>query len=368
MVIDSTGLVGIGTSTPTFKLDVTGTARLTGQLTGATANFSGNAAFGTTKIALGGSGGFGGSAGFWLEGVSNNFTINSSVNGAIEFLSGSGSTNSYTGQDNAVARKTATTNFSAGITSYYNQYKSVLNATGNAFANTLYVRGFFVDAGTITPNSTTVIPIGFENVSGTNLLNSTSGSTLIGGQFGTLNASSKLQVNSTTQGVLIPRMSTSDKNAIASPATGLQVYDNTNNTPNYYTGTSWANMGSSVYKTSVTTVGTSENLVSGKIREVKRLIFRGSTGGSGTVTIPLTGYSPELILNLTGTFVLDASFTVPMPYSDFQYVGGDIVTTNVNISYRPGTNSIQISALGTYAGSSTAINSTYVAIIEFQEN
>ena len=185
---------------------------------------------------------------------------------------------------------------------------------------------------------------------------------------GTPSASSAvLEVTSTTQGFLQPRMTTVEKNAIATPATSLQVFDTTNNTPNYYTGTSWANMGGSVYKTAVQDIGTSENLVSGKIRPVKRLIFRGSTGPSGTVTIPLTGYSPELILNLTGTFVLDATFTVPLNYSSYSIVGGDVVTTNISITYRPSTNLIQISATGTYAGEPNVINSSYVAIIEFQE-
>jgi hypothetical protein len=42
-------------------------------------------------------------------------------------------------------------------------------------------------------------------------------------------ASSKLTIESTTQGVLFPRMTTTQKIAIASPATGLVVYDTTLN-------------------------------------------------------------------------------------------------------------------------------------------
>ena len=52
-------------------------------------------------------------------------------------------------------------------------------------------------------------------------------------------ASSKLTIESTTQGFLPPRMTTTEKNAIATPATGLMVYDNTLNRPCFYNGTSW---------------------------------------------------------------------------------------------------------------------------------
>lgn len=43
----------------------------------------------------------------------------------------------------------------------------------------------------------------------------------------TVNASAKLQIDSTTQGFMPPRMTTTQKNAIASPAAGLVVYDTT---------------------------------------------------------------------------------------------------------------------------------------------
>jgi hypothetical protein len=42
-------------------------------------------------------------------------------------------------------------------------------------------------------------------------------------------ASAKVQIDSTTQGVLFPRMTTTQKNAIATPATGLVVFDTTLN-------------------------------------------------------------------------------------------------------------------------------------------
>ena len=50
-----------------------------------------------------------------------------------------------------------------------------------------------------------------------------------------------LQVTSTTQGVLFPRMTTTQKLAISSPAEGLHVYDLTLHQTSYYNGTVWIN-------------------------------------------------------------------------------------------------------------------------------
>src|SRR5262252_3920412 len=49
-----------------------------------------------------------------------------------------------------------------------------------------------------------------------------------------------LDVKSTTKGMLIPRLTATQKNAIVSPATGLLVYQ-TNSTPGfyYYSGSAW---------------------------------------------------------------------------------------------------------------------------------
>lgn len=51
--------------------------------------------------------------------------------------------------------------------------------------------------------------------------------------------SSALQINSTTQGFLPPRMTTVQKNAISSPVAGLTVYDSTLQSIAFHNGTSW---------------------------------------------------------------------------------------------------------------------------------
>ena len=56
---------------------------------------------------------------------------------------------------------------------------------------------------------------------------------------GSANASAQLDVNSTTRGFLKPKMTTVQKNAIATPAAGLEIYDTDLNRPCFYNGTSW---------------------------------------------------------------------------------------------------------------------------------
>ena len=70
-----------------------------------------------------------------------------------------------------------------------------------------------------------------------------SGNTTIAGSAGigtaTPNASAKLDVSSTTQGFLPPRMTTTQRDAIAGPATGLTIYNTTIKAFQVYNGTAW---------------------------------------------------------------------------------------------------------------------------------
>ena len=55
-------------------------------------------------------------------------------------------------------------------------------------------------------------------------------------------ASAVLEVTSTTRGFLPPRMTSAQRDAISSPATGLTVYQTTNNYLSLYNGTNWQNI------------------------------------------------------------------------------------------------------------------------------
>tara|TARA_R110002012_G_scaffold320300_1_gene543191 strand:+ start:21 stop:725 length:705 start_codon:yes stop_codon:yes gene_type:complete len=57
--------------------------------------------------------------------------------------------------------------------------------------------------------------------------------------IGTTSPNALLDVSSTTNGVLLPRMTTTQVNAISAPNNGLTVYNTTLNTLCFYNGTSW---------------------------------------------------------------------------------------------------------------------------------
>lgn len=52
-------------------------------------------------------------------------------------------------------------------------------------------------------------------------------------------ASALVTINSTAQGVVLPRMTTTQRDAISSPAEGLMIFDLTTHKLNYHNGTSW---------------------------------------------------------------------------------------------------------------------------------
>jgi hypothetical protein len=67
-------------------------------------------------------------------------------------------------------------------------------------------------------------------------------------------ASSILEIRSTSKGILLPRLTTTERNNISSAATGLIIYNTSTNKFNYYNGAGWVEMvsGSGSGVTSVT--------------------------------------------------------------------------------------------------------------------
>lgn len=78
------------------------------------------------------------------------------------------------------------------------------------------------------------------------------------------NSSAMLDVASTTSGMLTPRMTQAQRNAIATPATGLLIYQ-TDVVPGfyYYNGTAWVTFSSNLYNNTYQVVGTAGANITG---------------------------------------------------------------------------------------------------------
>lgn len=61
----------------------------------------------------------------------------------------------------------------------------------------------------------------------------------IGDNPNTINSSSLLELESTTKGVLLPRLTETQRDAISTPPTGLWIFNTTANMPQYYDGAGW---------------------------------------------------------------------------------------------------------------------------------
>jgi hypothetical protein len=132
---------------------------------------------------------------------------------------------------------------------------------------------------------------------------------LIGSFAGATNASALLEVTSTTKGFLPPRMTTTEKNAIGTPAAGLVVYDNTLTALNVYNGTSWVTLGaSSAYSVASVTTTYSETATSGT-----KIIKADTTSGAFTINLPTAvGNTATIIIKKvagSGALTIDGNGT-----------------------------------------------------------
>ena len=80
-----------------------------------------------------------------------------------------------------------------------------------------------------------------QNVAGTDVLTVAGGAVGIGTD--SPNASSIFEVSSFIKGFLPPRMSTTQRDAISTPAEGLEIYNTTTKEPNFFDGADWQTAG-----------------------------------------------------------------------------------------------------------------------------
>jgi hypothetical protein len=245
------GNILIGTTTDAgFKLDVNGTARVQDNFTIAKTTASALTVNLTSLVAQ------------------NNFLNILNGTDGLLFTSRGNATTGSMGLPANSAEITSFQKAALGIILHNTAYLAIgtnttermrlVGSTGNVLIGTTTDAGYKLDvngtariSGAVT--TTTTITAG-GNIQGTNLIStanmwcqnilygtnffvSLNGSAIFGGTSS--NASAILQADSTTKGFLPPRMTTTQRNAIASPAAGLVVYDNTDNKHYGYNGTTW---------------------------------------------------------------------------------------------------------------------------------
>ena len=228
--------LGIGTNAPTLPLDVNGQARIVGTLnvgnTGSVGNISlkrtsdGSDVGGIRADASGTQiGGFG---------YSSNILLNNGATGTsgIVFSTGGERMRLFGATGNLGIGIATDAGFKLDVngTARVSGTLGVKTASGQqriAFANAdqIYI-GLGANNNQIGANSSNRLYIGSE---GDLPIYTLAGGTVIVADLANpaSSASAKLRIDSTTQGFLPPRMTTTQKNAIATPAAGLVVYDTT---------------------------------------------------------------------------------------------------------------------------------------------
>jgi hypothetical protein len=131
-------------------------------------------------------------------------------------------------------------------------------------------------------------------------------------------SSAQLDVKSTTKAFYPPRMTTAQKNAIASPQAGAVVFDNTLNQLSFYNGSAWVESGSSL---SLPYIGTYTSPIftpGGSTLDI--------SNNSGTEAIGITGRSNAVV---TGAGVYGVANSTS-PLTDIAGVSGMTASTNSN--------------------------------------
>ena len=122
-------------------------------------------------------------------------------------------------------------------------------------------------------------------------------------------ASSLLDVSSTSKGLLAPRMTVTQRNAIVNPANGLIIFNTTSGCPNYYNNGNWSEWCGSVVNPLITTLSCGTATVTGSL-------MSNQAANAVSVSVPYTGgngaqYTAQ---SVTSTGVLGLTATLSVGY------------------------------------------------------
>jgi len=133
--------------------------------------------------------------------------------------------------------------------------------------------------------------------------------------------SSMLDISSTTAGMLTPRMTTSQRNLISNPATGLLIYDTDDNLFYFYDGTVWLPMSS-------TQIRTNYKLV----KSIADLADELAVGGGSKYIL-----NENFLYEINGIISFDYPIDLNGAYIRGQDTGEDILLNNSGNTFFSGT-------------------------------
>lgn len=127
-------------------------------------------------------------------------------------------------------------------------------------------------------------------------------------------STSALDITSTTKGILIPRMTTAQRDAITTPASGLQIYNTDCKMLNYWSGTCWISMSKALPSPGAITSSGTTVFCAGQSRTYSVAAVPGATTYTWTVpagTVITSGQGTTSIGatfgNISGSVCVDAS-------------------------------------------------------------
>ena len=257
--------VGIGVLAPTTTLDVGGTANISGNTTvGGTLGITGNTTIGGTL-------GITGVTTFNVGALSSTFptdrgttgyALTTNAAGALSWSSVGGASD-VSGPGSSTVGNLASFNDTNGKVIKDSGIKSADVVTNLAASSLNAVATFYDTSGKIIQNSLVSIDSsgnvsGVANFTSTGSLSNTgtltnsgnvtfdtdtlfvnSAGNRVGMGTNSPNSSSILDLTSTTMGLLLPRMTTAQRNAIVSPVDGLMIYNSTTKSFDGYSNSAW---------------------------------------------------------------------------------------------------------------------------------
>lgn len=193
--------------------------------------------------------------------------------------------------------------------------KGFVGSTVQQLSNSGNAYGFYADSSHPTTFGSGNVWGFYQNPNSVNTIkNYFGGATGIG--TNSIAASAALDITSTTKGLLIPRMTQAQRNAISSPATGLQIFQ-TDGTAGfyYYTGSSWKSTASqplAAYTFQGNNTNASAAPTGLTIKASGQQVYAGTTTWTGTAPIGTTNitYNWTQVLNQV-TLTITAVYATP---------------------------------------------------------